>query len=420
MPDCISLDESAAEPDRRPAVLTRFRAAWALAGVVVVAVAWIAGRPGAQTTAGFATYDYAEVDEGQEKAVRLAIPADLQIVRGLLVNTNAAGGDTRARYTLPYLRAFAALHGFAFVGAQGFNSHPGSVTVLEHALARFAEESGHAELLNAPFVAYGFSAGGGFANRLLDAAPGRVIASAPLSTVMRRMVIPPAALQVPVCMFSGEQEDMNSLLVEAMQTHRPRGAHFAWAMVEGQAHAETDQATLAIPFLEHCIRLRYPADADPRRGPVALKPLPLSSGWLADNTTWHSGLTQIAPYSDPGDAAGTTSWLPDEDIALLYRAYATFAPVLRLTDPPSGGVRVLASGANLTVTVDASGFPGWKSLALYDGAQKLAETTTGPASFPLTDLKAGVHAYWAMGTDAQGTQRAARPTLVIVNRTERP
>ncbi len=36
------------------------------------------------------------------------IPAELETVRGLLVNTNAAGGDTRARHTLP-LRRFPSL-----------------------------------------------------------------------------------------------------------------------------------------------------------------------------------------------------------------------------------------------------------------------------------------------------------------------
>ncbi len=393
------------------------RAAWALGAVAAVALARIAAEPANEATADFATYDYSEVDEGVEKAVRLAIPTDLQTVRGLLVNTNAAGGDTRGRYTLPWLRAFAALHGFAFIGARGFNSHPGSVTVLQHALTRFADESGHPELENVPFVAYGFSAGGGFANRLLDALPERVIASAPLSTVMRRMTIPDPALEVPVCMFSGELEDgTNALLVEAMQTHRPRGARFAWAVVEAQAHAETDQATLAIPFLDHCIRLRYPADADPRTGPVTLKPLPLSSGWLADNTTWRSTLTTIAPCNDPGAAAPTTSWLPDEDIARLYRAYATFAPVLKLTNPPSGAAWVLSEGEGLTVTADDSGFPGWQRMALYNVGDRLAEITQGPVRFQVDDLKRGVYALYVMGTDAQGNERASRPALVIVTK----
>ena len=390
-------------------------AGWALAGVVVAAAARLAAAPPGEGTAGFATYDYAEMDEGDEKAVRLAIPTGLQTVRGILVNTNAAGGDTRARYTLPYLKAFAALHGFAFVGARGFDSHSGSVTVWEHALNRFAGESRYAELVNVPLVVYGFSAGGGFANRLVNTLPERVIASAPLSSAMR-MDVPPAALDVPVCMFSGEQEErLNPLLNEVMQTYRPRGAHFAWAMVEGQGHREADQAALAIPFLDHCIRLRYPPDADPRRGPVVLKPLALSSGWLADNSSWRSGLTKIAPYNGLGAEAAATSWLPDEDIAFIYRAYATFAPPLKLTFPPSGAAWVLNQGAGITITADDSAFPGWQQLALYNGARKLAEITQGPVRFPLTGLKPGVYAFLVMGTDAHGSQRASRPALVIVS-----
>jgi hypothetical protein len=383
--------------------------------VVVAAAARIAAAPAGEGTAGFSTYDYSEMDEGHEKAVRLAIPTGMQSIRGLLVNTNAAGGDTRTRYTLPYLKAFAALHSLAFVGARAFDSHPGSVTILEHALSRFVEQSGHAELANVPFVVYGFSAGGGFANRLLNTLPERVIASAPLSTAMR-MEVPPGALDVPVCMFSGEQEErLNPLLTVTMQTQRPLGAHFAWAMVEGQGHREIDQATLAIPFLDHCIRLRYPLDADPRRGPVALKPLPLSSGWLADNSTWRSDLVKIAPCTAPDAQAATMSWLPDEDIAFIYRAYATFAPPLKLTSPPSGAAWILNQGAGITITADDSAFPGWKQLALYNGAHKLAEITQGPARFPLTGLTPGIYAFLVMGTDAHGLQRASRPALVIVS-----
>ncbi|MEN6345533.1 MAG: hypothetical protein ABFE16_09500 [Armatimonadia bacterium] len=389
-------------------------ARWTLAVTVVAMAVQTHTARAAESGGGFTTYDYSEMDEGQQKAVRLAIPAGLETIRGLLVNTNAAGGDTRDYYSVPYRKAFASLHGLAFVGARAFNSHLGSVTVLEHALSRVAVESGHPELLNVPFVAYGFSAGAGFANRLLNTLPERVIASAPLSTAMR-MEVPPAALEVPVCMFSGEQEvPLKGLLTGTMEAQRARGARWAWAIVEGQGHREVDQATVALPFLDHCIRLRYPADADPRRGPVALKPVSLASGWLADNTSCHSDLTKIAPYQDPGAAAATTSWLPDEDIAWLYRAYATFAPRLKLTNPPSGATWVLNQGAGLTITADDSALPGWKQLALYEGARKLAEISQGPARFPLTDLQPGVHSYLVMATDAQGIQRASRPALVIV------
>ena len=301
------------------------------------------------------------------------------------------------------------------MGAQAFDSHAGSVTVLVHALERFAADSGHAELVNAPFVVYGFSAGGGFANRLLNTLPERVIASAPLSSAMR-MDIPPAAREVPVCMFSGDQEDrLVPLLTETMQTQRSLGGHWAWAMVEGQGHRESDQAALAIPFLDRCIRLRYPAEADPARGPVVLKALPLSSGWLADNASWRSGLTKIAPYTDPGANAAATSWLPDEDTAFIYRAYATYTPSLKLTNPPSGAAWVLNPGASLAVTVDDSACPGWQTMALYNGARKLAEITQGPARFPVTNLQPGVYAYLVMATYPNGVQQVSHPALVVVS-----
>lgn len=381
--------------------------------VMLAALARVVWDQGAGTPA-FSTFDYSELDEGQQKAVRLAIPSGMETIRGLLVSTNAAGGDTRDRYTLPWLRTFAALHGLAFVGAQAFNSHAGSVTVLQHALERWAVETGHPELANVPFVVYGFSAGGGFANRLLNTLPERVVASTPVSTAMR-MDIPEAALAVPMCMFSGELEDrLNPLLTETMQTQRSRGAQWAWAMVEGGTHRELDQPTLALPFLDRCLRLRCPAEADPRQGPVVLKTLDQASGWLADNTSWRSDMTAIKPYADPGAAAATTSWLPNEDLAFLYRAYATFAPALKLTNPPSGATWVLRAGDGLNVTVDDSGCPGWRQMTLYNGAQQLLEITQGPARFMLADLQPGVYGLYVMATDAQGVQRLSRPAAAIV------
>ena len=93
--------------------------AWAVAGAVVVVAVRAMAAPAGEATASFATYDYSEMDEGHQKSVRLAIPTGLLSVRGLLVNTNAAGGDTRTRYTLPYLKAFATLHSLAFRGRAG-------------------------------------------------------------------------------------------------------------------------------------------------------------------------------------------------------------------------------------------------------------------------------------------------------------
>ena len=70
---------------------------WALAGMAVVGAVWVVTALGAEDTADFAVYDYSEMDEGHEKAVRLAIATDLQFIRGLLVSTNASTRDTWGR-----------------------------------------------------------------------------------------------------------------------------------------------------------------------------------------------------------------------------------------------------------------------------------------------------------------------------------
>ena len=59
-------------------------------------------------------------------------------------------------------------------------AHVESLQAMQHALTRIAKDSNHPELGNVPYVTTGFSAGGGFASRLLVAVPDRVIASVPV------------------------------------------------------------------------------------------------------------------------------------------------------------------------------------------------------------------------------------------------
>ena len=113
-------------------------------------------------------YDYQEDAEGMTKCVRLAIPNGMAVVRGIMVSTNGAGGDTRDAYRQVWHEEFLDLHDFAFIGTKAFTSHKESFDVLINALRRFAQESRHPELVHAPFVTVGFSAGGGFASRLVN------------------------------------------------------------------------------------------------------------------------------------------------------------------------------------------------------------------------------------------------------------
>src|SRR5262249_17824694 len=142
------------------------------------------------------------------------------------------------------------------------------------------------------------------------------------------------------------------------------------------------------------------------------------TGWVADNTTWKSGLTKIAAAKDfKGDVA-KSSWLLNEDLAFVYRSYSTFDRPLKITspDPMSARGDVWEAGSSVTIVVDDSKFAGWRKLELYDGATKVGELAKGPSKFTVKDLKAGSHAFSALGTDGKGTIRPSNPVLVVVRK----
>jgi hypothetical protein len=191
---------------------------------VTVTVAALSPRP-------LSTFEYSQEAEDRTQIARLSMPKDLAVVRGLLVKTNASSGDTRDGAQDAYISEFLHEHGFAYVGTKAFNSR--SADVLLAGLEQFAKETGHAEMLQAPVVLYGFSAGGGFANAFLVRFPERVIASAPCLAWLPAQESP-ALLATPVCLMCGEQE---TRLVGLMQTNmalnRAKGARFAWMTVQG-------------------------------------------------------------------------------------------------------------------------------------------------------------------------------------------
>jgi hypothetical protein len=364
----------------------------------------------------YKSYEYTEAG----KSLRLTFPEGLAVVRGILVVTNYAGGDSRELYREVWYREFMHRHDFAFLGAQAFSSHAENVKVMQNALKQLAADSKHPELVNAPYAATGFSAGGGFASRLLVEAPDEVIASVIVGSRLNLTGIKPTAahLGTPACIINGEHEDngMAPVVEPVLAAYRPKGALWGWMAVPGIGHERDGQEVLALPLLDAAVQLRYPADGDVRKGPLKLKPVDPRSGWIADNTTWKRGLTAITPAKEfKGDIA-KSSWLPDEDLAFIYRAYATYNRPLTITSPRNDPDLVWDAGSRVTIAVDDSQFAGWKKLELYDGAKKVGELAKGPAEFTVKDLKAGYHAFSVLGTDRKGAIRPSGPVLVVVRR----
>jgi hypothetical protein len=394
-------------------------------GILVESMMPVQAAPGTEGSAqpkqpGYASYDYTEADH----KFRLVVPEDLAVVRGILLVGPYAGGDSRDYHQQAWYREFLNPHGFAFLGAKDFYLH--DYKVLKNAVKQLAAASKHPELVNVPYAATGFSAGGGTARRLLMADPDRLIAAVIVGSTLKLNGKPMVAhLGTPVCVINGDLEHepgeaggMARALVPVLAEYRPKGALWAWLAVQGVGHEFAGQEVLAMPILDAAVRLRYPADGDVRKGPVKLKPVDPESGWVADNTTWKSGLTAITPAKQfKGDVA-RSSWLLNGDLAYVYRAYATHDRPLQITTPSSQAAKkeVLDAGSSVNFIVDDSKFAGWTKLELYDGAAKVGELTKGKAEFTVRGLKAGYHAFSVLGTDGRGNLRPSNPVLVVVRR----
>lgn len=366
----------------------------------------------------YAIYDHAV---GEHK-FRLVIPENLEVVRGILVVAPYSGGDSRDYHEQAWYREFLDLHGFAFLGATNYYLH--DYAVMQTALKDLASVTKHPELVNAPYAVTGFSAGGGYTRKLMHVDPKKVIAGVVVGSTMKLAgELTDQHRCVPMCVINGELErepdegpGMAKHLEPVLAAQRPQGALWGWMAVQGVGHEFAGQEVLSMPILDAAVRLRYLADADVRKGPVKLKPVELDSGWIADNTTWTSGLTAIAPAPQFNGNVAKSSWLLNEDIAFIYRAYSTLDRPLKITspDPMSAKGEVFEAGSGVTIVVDDSKFAGWKKLELFDGAKKVGELMEGPAQFAVKDLKPGYHAFSVLGMDEEGNVRPSNPVLVVV------
>jgi hypothetical protein len=381
----------------------------------------------------YTVYEYTDPDS---KTYCVVIPEGLKTVRGLLVNSNYYAGDSRGDWTFcHYYREFMHLHDFAVVAANGTCPHAAAFKGFHKSLQEISVASKHSEIVNAPYAAVGFSAGGGFASTLMTLEPEKTITVGIIGARYNFTRVAPRApaalLGIPSVLITGEHEHLNDSQIaddpnphkvdDVFVPHRPRGGEYAWIEKQGIGHeySENRQDLVIMPLMDLAVRTRYPKDGDPAKSPVKLLSIDPATGWVADNTTWKSGLTKIVPAREFKGDLGHSSWLQSEDIAFIYRAYATYDNPLKITSPePCGpGTPSLDPGKDVPITVDASKFPNWKTMAFFDGAEKLAEIKPGDATqFMASNLAPGYHVFSVLATDGDGSVRTSDPRMVVVRR----
>lgn len=300
-------------------------------------------------------------------------------------------------------RQLASLWNFALVTGSVWDV-PQPALYLDGALRHWATATGHPELAHAPLAIDGGSRFGGFCRG--DAAKtfkGRVIACT--IYVAGAGSVSDDNRAIPSLVVLGEEDRGVQTIANSVTPARRAGALIAGAVIWGEGHICDRCQDLSWPFLDRVIAARLPANADPRGGPVTLRDLPESQGFLGSMADWSGPWAYAAAPGDPRELA----WLPDQATAMLWRAFALKGPPVRIVKPTSpyswsNGFSQepssLRASAPLTLEATVSG-PVSGALSFYDGERLLGTGTLSADGKKLTlanvRLAPGMHALFVMG-----------------------
>jgi hypothetical protein len=378
--------------------------------------------------ASAAIYTWSAGPSPTAKKLRLNIPAsvDAGVVRGIIIHGNGHNGDETAAADNAELVAFAKSINFAVLATGYWGRFPisgGTSSEFDTFVERigvFATQSGHPELANAPWLCEGFSNGGQMAFGLNVLAPTKVIAFVANKGGYYNDPTPSAAARkTPGLLIAGENDpdpSRNVAIKGLFDNNRPLGALWAWVEEENAVHEALNSYKLIRPFLAECVRLRYPAGASPVSGPVTLLDLDEESGWIVDQTTWTSGLTDVHAWADETGDPLDFGWVPNERIAKLYRAFSTYNKAAGAVS----GSSVVVTGTlpvTLTFTVNMAG-QSWSKIEFYEGATKIGEQLSSGGNTPTVTHPAnygGCYVFHGVVTKADATKSATHLLPVFVD-----
>ena len=214
-----------------------------------------------------------------------------------------------------------------------FDPRRGSEKTFLRALGEIAGKSGHPELATVPWVLWGHSGGGIWADVMTALHPDRVIAAwlRSGSAAMFRTKpefpqpeIPAALYGVPMMCNPGAKEQMKGPWIGTLATfqeYRLKGAPIGFAPDPRTGHECGDSRYLAIPFLDACLAMRLPEKGSRDQ---ALKPVDMSQSWLAalESADCH-------PQSEFKGNPNAAVWLPNAAVAKAWAEYVKTGAVER-------------------------------------------------------------------------------------------
>jgi pimeloyl-ACP methyl ester carboxylesterase len=348
----------------------------------------------------------------------LWIPDGVKTLRGIIVHQHGAGttasieGSTAA-YDLHW-QALAKKWDCALLGPSyhvknekidlspggseaWFDPRRGSEKTFLRSLDEFAAQSGHPEIRTVPWVLWGHSGGGIWADVMTTLHPDRVVAvwlrSGSAEMFRQRSEfpqpqIPEGSFKVPEMGNPGMKEaGPYTGTLATFKQYRLKGAPVGFAPDPRTGHECGDSRYLAIPYLDACMAMRLP---DKGSTDQTLKPVDMSHAWLAalvEKDPQNAAAVPAAEYKgNPLEAV----WLPNEAIAKAWIEYVKTGEVSDTTPPPAPyEVKISLKGdkgTEITWQADADFESGIRNFVILRDGQELAsvpKTAVGKYGRPL-------------------------------------
>lgn len=261
-------------------------------------------------------------------AFRLWTPTGIDSLTCVLVLTPGSNGDGRNAVQDTVWQLFAIKHHLALLASQltdkvhdqGFIEHyvdvsKGSGQAMLNALSALGTQAKHPELVDAPLLLWGMSAGGQFNYEFVAWKPERVMAFVVnKGGIYYSALLPLAARQVPGMLFVGGRDlaFRTNTIVGLFAVNRRAGAVWALANEPAAGHIVGKSRDVALVFFEDVLNLRRD------RTSTALHTLDERGGFIGDLTR-HT----FAPSSGGNPPSVPTAWLPTERVARAWQAMET-------------------------------------------------------------------------------------------------
>lgn len=256
--------------------------------------------------------------------VRIWIPAEVQKIRGILLNFHGYSGDSRPITSNETWKRFARKHHFALMGTHFYDgtlvefkrAGTGSGDLLLKALTEFGQKSNHPELSQLPFCVWGMSLGGASSCFFADWIPERVIAFAAVNGNGR--IYKEETRQAPALIFMSNTD--NIVLPEGVlkfyMEHRAKGALWTLLMNWDVGHNDKGTDKIILPFFDSMIKTRLS-----KKQSTKLTSLSEENGWYGDISTWNQ-TAQIFPCKGEIQKDSTV-WIPNKNLAIHWKNFVS-------------------------------------------------------------------------------------------------